>query len=186
MTNISSDIDRALATRLKTERHTRNWSMQELANRAGISKAMIGRIEKGDVSATANILAKLANALGLTLSMLLARTEADQGDHLSRDQQPVWVDPETGYIRRSISAAGVRGAEVTEVTLPGKAEVRLDVQTHAITAQQLLMLEGALIFECGHKAFRLARGDWLRTPDSGPRVFRNPQSKPCVYLLISV
>ena len=52
--------------------------MQELANRAGISKAMIGRIEKGDVSATANILAKLANALGLTLSMLLARTEADQ------------------------------------------------------------------------------------------------------------
>lgn len=185
MPTILDDIDAALADRLRTERLERNWSMQELASRAGVSKAMIGRIEQGTVSPTANLLSKIADALGLTLSMLLARTEGDHGDQLARADQQVWIDPETHYVRRLVSPAGAKGAELTEVTLPANTDVVFDDQSHAISSQQLVMLEGQLSFVGQRKTFSLTPGDWFQVPNNGPRTFSNRRKRSCRYLLIS-
>lgn len=185
MSTDDSDIDMALASRLRTERLKRDWSMQELADNAGISKAMVGRMEKGDVSPTANLLSKVANAFGLTLSKLLARTENAQGDFLAHAEQEVWVDPETQYVRRLVSPPGARGSDLTEVTLPGMSSVRFDKQSNAISCQQIVVLEGVLNFEGERKHFQLSPGDWFLAPESGPRSFANRQSTPCRYLLIS-
>jgi len=180
-----SDIDAALAARLRTERLERNWSMQELADRAGVSKAMIGRIEKGDASPTANLLAKLANALGLTLSKLLARTESDQRDHLAFDDQPVWTDPKTRYIRRSVSPAGTMGPELTEVTLPPDTTVHFDEPLHVVSSEQIVILDGELVYDGGQARVTLAKGDWFLTPASGARTFINRRQAPCRYLLVT-
>lgn len=180
-----SDIDMALAFRLRTERLNRNWSMQELADHAGISKAMVGRMEKGTVSPTANLLSKVANAFGLTLSTLLARTENAQGDFLAHADQEVWIDPATHYVRRLVSPPGGKGSDLTEVTLPAMTSVHFDNQSNAISCQQIVVLEGILDFEGEKKHFQLSLGDWFRAPETGPRSFANRQSLPCRYLLIS-
>ena len=141
MDQIVDTIDQALASRLRLERQERKWSMQDLANRSKVSKAMIGRIEKAEVSPTANLLCKLADAFGMTLSTLLARAENGQGEHHPFDQQLVWIDPETKYVRRSVSPAGANGAEVTHVTLPPKTRVQFEEQSQAIYTQQIIVVE---------------------------------------------
>ena len=184
MDQIVDTIDQALTARLRTERQERKWSMQELANRSNVSKAMIGRIEKGEVSPTANLLCKLADAFGMTLSTLLARAENGQGEHHPFAQQQLWTDPETSYVRRSISPPGAKGAELTHVTLPPNTRVHFEEQSQAIYTQQIIVVTGQLTFDAGHRQYHLRTGDWFQAPDSGPRTFINNQKKPCQYMLV--
>ena len=97
------DLTQAISARVKTEREARNWSLSELAERSGVSKAMISKIERGEASPTATVLGRLSGAFGLTLSTLLALAE-QTGERLVRHaDQSLWQDPETGYTRRRIS-----------------------------------------------------------------------------------
>src|SRR5919199_650786 len=57
-------------------------------------------------------LAKLSAALGMTLSELIARAEGDERRLVRAAEQPVWVDPETGYRRRAVSPAAGRPLEL--------------------------------------------------------------------------
>ena len=184
MDQLLDTIDQALATRLRLERLERKWSMQDLADRSGVSKAMIGRIEKAEVSPTANLLCKLSDAFGMTLSTLLARAENGQGEHHAFADQQVWVDPETKYVRRSVSPPGAKGAEITHVTLPPRTRVQFAEQSQAIYTQQILLIDGALEFQTGSKRYQLKPGDWFQAPETGPRTFINDHDTPCRYLLI--
>src|SRR6202035_1032704 len=90
-----------IAARLRMERDGRGWSLAELAERSGVSKAMISKIEREEVSPTAVILVRLAGAFDLTLAGLLLRAES-QGRLTRAVEQPVWRDPQTGYLRKQV------------------------------------------------------------------------------------
>jgi len=94
-------VDAHLATRIRLEREQRGWSLADLAERSGVSRAMINKVERGESSPTAALLGRLSGALGLTMSTLLARAEAAGGGRLVRKaDQPLWQDPATGYLCR--------------------------------------------------------------------------------------
>src|ERR1700726_2659876 len=103
MSTIVDDPTPALAARIRRERERRAWSLGELAERSGVSKAMISKIERGEASPTAALLGKLSGAFGLAPSTLLARAE-ERGGRLARARDQVrWQDPATGYIRLQAS-----------------------------------------------------------------------------------
>ena len=103
----------ALAARLRLERDARGWSLAELAQRSGVSKAMISKIERGEASPTAALLGRLSGALGLTLSALLARAEG-RPERLTRAaDQPRWRDPKTGYVRCQVSPSALQSIDVS-------------------------------------------------------------------------
>ncbi|WP_245287956.1 helix-turn-helix domain-containing protein [Bradyrhizobium sp. Ec3.3] len=52
-------LDRAIGRRLKTLRMHAGMTLNELAARSGVSRAMIGRVERAQSSATASLLGKL-------------------------------------------------------------------------------------------------------------------------------
>ena len=60
------------------------WSAGELAQRAGVPRAMITKIEAAQSSPTAMLLGKLSGALGITMSTLLSRAEANGRTRLVR------------------------------------------------------------------------------------------------------
>src|SRR5471030_1179825 len=102
-----SDVEAGLANRLRMERESRNWTLADLATRSGISRAMLSKIERREASPTAALLGRLAAAFGLTLSQLFAPMDGPPMGQVARaDQQPVWRDPETGFVRRSLSPPG--------------------------------------------------------------------------------
>src|SRR5439155_17285522 len=102
MDTIVDDLSARLAHRLRLERDSRGWSLADLAERSRVSKATISKIERAEVSPTAVVLVRLASAFDLTLAGLMLRAHS-QGDRLSRaSKQPVWRDPETGYLRKQV------------------------------------------------------------------------------------
>src|SRR6267378_3479296 len=115
-------LSASLADVVRDARAARGLSASGLAEASGVSRAMIAKIERGEVQPTAALLGRLSAALGLTLSELFARTEGQTPRLARATDQTVWVDPKTGYRRRSVSPTG-GATQLVEVELPAGAEV---------------------------------------------------------------
>ncbi len=183
---VAQSVDTQLAQRLKQEREGRGWSLADLAQRSGVSRAMISRIERGEASPTATLLGRLSAAFGLTLSQLFARAEG--GGQLARlDAQPTWRDPATGFRRRSLSPPGAGRLELVWGELPPRAEIGYPAAALAFTeTHQVVLLEGLLEIGLGDQVFRLAPGDCLHFGPPAATLYRNPGDTLARYIVALV
>lgn len=179
-----NSLDQRLAERLREERKARNWSMAELAERSGVSRAMIGKIENAEASPTATLLSRIATAFGLSLSTLLARAENAGGALRRQAGQPCWTDPETGYERRAVSAPQAPGAEIVEVALPAGRKVAFPASSYGMATHQILVLDGELTFHDGAERHELGPGDLYTPGPPSDRAYENAGAAPCRYLVI--
>jgi transcriptional regulator with XRE-family HTH domain len=71
------DLRTALGKRVRTLRENRGMSQERLAEAAELHWTYISGIERGRRNPGLNTLARLAHALGIPVSQLLSRLEAD-------------------------------------------------------------------------------------------------------------
>jgi transcriptional regulator with XRE-family HTH domain len=179
-------LERRIAARIHAERSGRAWSLDELAERSGVSRAMISKVERGESSPTASLLGRLSSAFGLTLSQLLARAEQGAGRQLNRqEEQERWRDPETGFERRALTPPGsMTPLELVWGELPPKARVDYPAAAFSfIEDQQIVVIAGRLSFRHGTEQYQLRAGDCLCLGPPADCRFENPGSAPCRYLV---
>lgn len=172
--------------RLKVERQSRNWSIANLASRAGVSRATISKIERGESSPTAVILGRLSAAFGLTMSQLLARADATRGQVLKANEQQIWVDPQTGFSRRSLSPEIGRptSLELVWSELPKGKSIQYPAAAFAfIDDQQIAVIQGQLRVRHGSNEYDLRPGDCFRLGPPADCAFENRGGSPCQYLI---
>ena len=173
-----------IARRVRLDRETRGWSLAQLAERAGVSKATISKIERAEVSPTAVILVRLASAFGMTLAGLLTRAEGE-GNRLSRvADQPVWQDPETGYRRRQVFGRSDHPVEIIEVEMPAGRRVALPALSYAQIRQAIRVEKGQLVIVEGDVRHVLRAGDCLGFGPPSEVTIANETVRPCTYLVV--
>lgn len=176
-------LDARIARRLASRRGHLGLTLDDLAGRSGVSRSMISKIERGEASPTAALLARLANALGLALAALFAE-EGEASSPLARAAaRPVWTDPETGYLRRAISP-GTSPVDIAEVTLPAGAQVAYDNPVPLPVDQIVWVLDGALALDVGGVPHDLSAGDCLHMRLERRIVFRNGSRRPVRYAVL--
>lgn len=180
-------LEQSLAARLRAEREARGWSLTDMAQRSGVSRAMVSKVERAEASPTAALLGRLSGALGLTLSALLARAEGDASGagRLARAaRQPTWQDPATGYRRRAVSPSGTE-PELVHIELPPGARVPYPAAAYAhLRGQCVWVFTGTLVFREGAALHQLGPGDCLALGPPTECEFANPSpDMPCVYLV---
>lgn len=180
---MSDELTANIAATLRATRIERRFSVNGLAERSGVSRAMIAKIERGDAQPTAVLLGRLTAALGLTLSELFARTEGESPRLARSADQPVWVDPTTGYRRRSVSPAG-GPVQLVEVELPAGARVAYPAESYALAGHQIWVLAGGLRFQEGEVEHDLRAGDCLELGPPTPGTYWNATERPCRYLVV--
>jgi transcriptional regulator with XRE-family HTH domain len=188
MDDISSNpsIDRQIAQRLKSLRTERGWSLEELAKRSAVSRATLSRLENTEVSATAAVLGRLCAAYGMTLSRLIRLVESEFQPLVHSDEQPVWVDPNTGYVRRSVSPpAQMLVAEALECRLEPGTEIIYEHPPRPGLEHHIILTEGELSVMVEGRQHRLHPGDCLRYQLFGRSEFRTGD-KPAKYYLFMV
>jgi transcriptional regulator with XRE-family HTH domain len=186
MSNIADKIDIRLGARIGREREIRGWSLSDLAERSGVSRSMINKIEHAQSSPTASLLGRLSGAFGLTLSTLLARSEGLAGGRVYRAQdQTLWRDPETGYLRRQICPAPGSNLplEIVQVVLPAGASVSFPSTAYTFIRQIIWVLAGRLAFAEGDVAHDLGPGDCLESGAPADCTFRNAARESCTYVV---
>src|SRR5580704_7465819 len=97
------EIEARIAQRLAQLRAGQGWSLEALAERTGISRATLSRLERSELSPTAGMLGRLCTAYGWTLSRLMADAESKPVSLIGAAAQSEWKDPESGYRRKLVS-----------------------------------------------------------------------------------
>jgi transcriptional regulator with XRE-family HTH domain len=179
-----STLTARLAAIVRGARADQELSVNALAERSGVSRAMIAKIERAEVQPTAALLWRLSGALGLTLSELIARAERED-ERLSRAaDQPRWTDPDSGYVRRAVSPPANGGLELVEVALPAGADVPVAADAYTFIHQQIWVLDGHLRFVEGDAVHELDAGDCLQLAgEPAPCAFVNPTKRTTRYLV---
>lgn len=186
-TSPDPDLDRRIAARLKALRQDRGWSLDDLAGRAGVSRATLSRLENAEVSPTASVLGKLCAAHGMTMSRLMLLVEDDFVAWVPERAQAVWVDDSVGFRRRSVSPPAQRLAgEVLACELAANAHIAYDQSPRPGLEHHLLMLEGELSITVDGQAHDLLPGDCLRYQLFGASAFSTPPHSGARYLLFIV
>ena len=183
MDTISDGPAARIARRIRFERDARAWSQADLALRSGVSKAMISKIEREEVSPTAVILVRLAGAFDLTLAGLLLRAE-NRGRLTRAIEQPLWRDPKTGYLRKQVFAGPDHPLEIIEVELPARQHVTLPASSYAHIRQTVWVRSGNLIITEAGERHLLAAGDCLGLGPPSEVTFANETAAPCTYVVV--
>lgn len=87
------DLPQYLSATLKMLRHTRGWSLSRLASETGVSKAMLGQIERNESSPTVATLWKIATGLNVPLSTFISDSDASAPQAYDPDQQAMTITP---------------------------------------------------------------------------------------------
>jgi transcriptional regulator with XRE-family HTH domain len=181
--DVEVDLPLLIGRRVAERRAVLKLSLDEIAIRSGVSRAMVSRIERGEVHASAVVLDKLCAGLGISLSALFAREAASP--LLRRADQPVWQDPASHYVRREVAPAGSGSpVRIVEVDFPAGAAVSFEGSRHRVIEQHVWVLEGEIEIAWAGSAYSLAAGDCLHMRLADANSFRNVSGRAARYAVI--
>jgi transcriptional regulator with XRE-family HTH domain len=178
-------LEKSIGERVRTLRAENDMTLDQLSLASGVSRAMISRIERGEASPTASLLARICAALGLSLSGFFAEDETVT-PIVRKAEQKIWQDPETGYVRRAISPPRVGSdVDIVEVEFPAGAKVSFPPHSasHGMT-QHVWLLQGTLEMTTQQDVYLLSPGDCLFMPVGEGHVFHNPGERPARYCVV--
>lgn len=183
---MTEDINQRIAQRVAALRAAARLSLDALAARSGVSRSTISAIERGETSATAVVLERLASGLGVALAALFETERAAPGPLMRRAEQTEWRDPGSGYLRRNVSPPDFPSPiRIVEVEFPGGQRVLLEGATAETTIdEQVWMLEGTMVLTLGGQRHSLEPGDCLALRVDGPIEFHNPTSRSARYAVV--
>ena len=184
------DLNQRIAERVRELRAAQGLSLDAVATKSGVSRSMISLIERGESSPTAVVLEKLAAGLGVMLASLFdapaAAAQVPSGPVARRDDQPLWRDPASGYLRRNVSPPGMpQPMQIVEVHFPPGGRVAFETGPRDMPVhQQVWVLEGSIDVTVGAERHRLREGDCLAMQLDRPTMFHNPTRKPTRYAVV--
>ncbi|MEU9125786.1 cupin domain-containing protein [Streptomyces sp. NPDC048506] len=176
----TADAGDGIGRHLRRERQARGLTLEQLAERTGLSRSYLSNVERDVNSPTINTLRTIVNALGTTLSRLLHAVDREQRVLTRPDQ------------RVELTRAGVDGVTYTLLNPDhgGRLEMMmLEVapgassgdRPHSHTGEEVgVLLSGALDYWVDGVHHRLGPGDCVSFPSTTPHRYSNPGDVPAV------
>lgn len=182
------DINIRIAHRIRELRLARGYTLEMLATRCQVSRSAISLIERGETSPTAVVLEKLANGLEVPLTQIFINQTSSSSPQplIHRNEQAEWRDPETGYIRRTVSPPNLRlPFQIVEIEFPPHSRVTYEIsESSKVVQQQLWVVEGQIDIQLGNNSYALGQGDCLAMQLDQPVIYSNNSSQVARYILV--
>lgn len=179
-------VNDRIAAQVKRLRAERGLTLEALAEASGVSRSMISLVERGESSATAVVLERMATGLGVSLATLFDEPVTVPAPVSRRADQTEWRDPASGYLRRNVSPGGFPSPiQIVEVIFPAGARVAYETAARPrVTHQQVWVLQGAIDIALGDERHELRAGDCLAMVLDRPVTFHNRTAKPAHYCVV--
>jgi transcriptional regulator with XRE-family HTH domain len=182
----AADINSRVAARVRELRATRGLSLDALASRCNVSRSMLSLVERGEISATAVVLEKIATGLAVPLASLFEDSQTAVSPLSRREERTSWRDPQSGYVRCNISPPNFPSPiQIVEVEFPAGARVAYETGARETTIhQQIWVQQGSIEVTVGNVTHRLTEGDCLAMRLDEPTTFRNRTRKAARYVVV--
>jgi transcriptional regulator with XRE-family HTH domain len=173
----------AIGARVKQERQSRHWTLDQLAEAAGVSRRMVVNVEQGAANPSVGTLLRISDALGVGLPALV-EPPAPRPVKVTRqgDGAALWTSPSGG---RGVLVAGTEPPDVLELwdwTLgPGDAH-RSEAHTPG-TKELLQVQQGTITVEVADQLVTLQVGDAIAFPGEVAHSYANAGTQPARFSL---
>jgi transcriptional regulator with XRE-family HTH domain len=164
-------LEEALAQRVREFRLARGLTLADVAQRAGVSKGMLSKIENAQISCSLSTISSLAEVLEVPVTALFRGVDGEREAVFTpsgNGAQIIRRGSQVGHLYQMLGS--LRGEnkriEPLLVTLTDASEV-FPLFQHAGT-EFIYMLEGVLIYSHGEARYELRRGDSLVFDGEGP------------------
>jgi transcriptional regulator with XRE-family HTH domain len=164
----------AIGSRVRRERHSRRWTLDQLAEAAGVSRRMLVNVEQGAANPSVGTLLRLSDALGVGLPALVevpqprAVTVTRRGEGAA-----LWSSAAGG---RGVLVTGTESPDVVELwdwTLaPGDSHVS---DAHSSGTKELVQVQqGTVSIQVADQTVTLDVGDAVALPGDVAHGYSNP------------
>jgi transcriptional regulator with XRE-family HTH domain len=176
---------RRLGGRVRTLRRERGLTLDALARRSGVSRAMLSTVERGERNPTLVVAARVAAGLGVSLTELVGVEERRRVVLTPRERRVAFRDPHTGFERELLSPVfPTRGVEFTHNVLPAGASTgELPPYRRGVEANVVVEC-GRLRVMVGGTEHALREGDALYFEADASLRFENAAEEECRYYLV--
>jgi transcriptional regulator with XRE-family HTH domain len=177
-----------LGEAIKARRAERGLTLEGLAARCGVSRAMLSEIERGAKTPSIRVVSQIAAGLGTTVGRLIGEEPAEGGRGpvvVRAGERRTLVEPQGGMVRRELSPWYRRlGVEVWWCSIPpgGVSGALPALRRGAV--EHVTVVRGALRCRIGMREVSLGAGDSVLYEADLARVFENGGDGECEFVLI--
>jgi transcriptional regulator with XRE-family HTH domain len=163
--NLDNELERYLGNAIRDLRQKHGLTIADVAERAGISRGMLSKIENSQTATSLDTLSKLALALGISLSTLFKGYNVPEGgaQHIKNDQgmQVVRRGTKHGHTYQLLAydQGPTKLFEPFLISMDDASEV-FPTFEHPGT-EFIYMLEGKIEYRHGQQTYLLEPGDSL-------------------------
>ncbi|TNM39778.1 helix-turn-helix domain-containing protein [Nocardioides albidus] len=167
----------AIGARVKQERQSRQWTLDQLAEAAGVSRRAVVNVEQGSANPSVGTLLRISDALGVGLPALVEPPESKPVQVTRHGEgAALWTGEHGG---RGVLVAGTEPPDVLELwewTL-GVGDLHASEAHTAGTRELLQVHDGAITVVVGEETVRLGAGDAIAFPGDVPHSYANAGRK---------
>ncbi len=174
----------AIGGRVRRERQSRRWTLDRLAEAAGVSRRMVVNVEQGAVNPSVGSLLRISDALGVGLPALVEPPAATPITVTRKGTgATLWTSGSGG---RAVLLAGTDPPDVVELwdwTLgPGDRHAS---EPHMQGTHELLTVhKGSIAVEVEGRSVTLAAGDTAAFSGDVAHSYENPRTRPAAFSLV--
>ena len=158
-------LEETVGSAIRQQRQKDGLTIAQVAEQAGISRGMLSKIENGQTTAGLDTLARIARALGVSMSMLFSKYDASatSAQHVKKGggMEVVRRGTKSGHTYHLLAydQGPVKLFEPFLITIEDDSE-RYPTFEHPGT-EFIYMLEGRIEYRCGQETYVLEPGDAL-------------------------
>lgn len=166
------DITLLVGHNLKRLRDERKLSLDKLAELTGVSKSMLGQIERGESSPTISSVWKISNGLKIAFTALLSSPQPDTNTVQKSSLQPLLADSGKWRLFPFFPIEAGRNFEIYTVEVDPGGFLQADPHPHG-TQEFLTIFAGELTVLVDSQEYRLPSGDSIRFRADRRHAYRN-------------
>lgn len=174
-----------VADRIKELRKKQSLTLDALAAAADVSKAMVSRIERNQVGVTIEVLSRISEALGVSISDLLDQNVKRRCVLQKIEDQPIVEDNTRGFSRRTLSPTfSNRSVEFVRNELAPGGETGVFTGHRKGVEEHIYVVEGELQAQVGDTQLIVGEGECLFFEANVDHSFKNTSNQTTVWLLV--
>jgi len=180
----AGDLAPVVGRNLRKLRTQRGLSLERLSKLSGVSRAMLGQIELAQSAPTINVVWKIARALEVPFSALIAVATPGGTRVMPAAQAKRLTSHDGKFVSRALFPFDEpRKAEFYELRLAARGVEKADAHA-AGTRENLVVTQGVLELDVAGERHRLSAGDAIIFEADVPHVYTNPGSAETVMYLV--
>ena len=177
------ELNRAVAENIKRIRKSKKLSMERLAAESGVSRSMLGQIERGEANPSVAILGKLAATLKVPAEVLLENDDfVSLAQYPEVETKPIRLDGGKAVLRPNFSYDDVTRIESYFLDLYISARYAPEPSVPGCVCHATV-LSGTVSLTAEGEVFQLLERDALRFAADRPYEFTNMTNSTARLLL---